>query len=131
MSFRATFVAVAAGFASFGVVDCVIADGTAKATVTTADGTFSFSGGSCINNASGLVINIGVPRSQAAPGTIPDYFGASIDKVPGHFENAVVTFSKNGKRFTIGGASGEATTSGASFSGTLLRGGKATGSFSC
>jgi len=132
MSPRQTAVAMVLGIASFAFVDSVVADGTAKATVTTADGTFSYSGGSCIRNAGGLVINIGVLPTEAPPGTHPDYFGASIEKVPGHFETAVVTFNKNGKRFAIGSASGEATTTGASFSGSLMRGGgKAMGSFSC
>jgi hypothetical protein len=132
MKVRRLIVAIFFGVANFTALGSVAADGTAKATVTTADGTFSYSGGSCIKNAGGLVINIGTPPSQAAPGTHADYFGASIEKVPGHFENAVVTFNKNGKRYAIGSASGEATANGASFSGSVMRGGgKATGSFSC
>jgi hypothetical protein len=118
--------------AAVAAVGLVRADGSGNATVTVDGSTFNYSGGSCIRNAGGLVINIGVPPSQAQPGTHPDYFGASIDKVPGHFENAVVTFNKNGKRYSIGKASGDATASGASFSGRVLRTGTtASGSFSC
>jgi hypothetical protein len=132
MNGRTLIVAICFGLANLAVVDSVAADGTAKATVTTADGTFSFSGGTCVRNAGGLIVNIGTPPNAAAPGTHPDYFGASIEKVPGHFENAVVSFNKNGKRYAIGSASGEATANGASFSGSVMRGGgKVSGSFSC
>jgi hypothetical protein len=126
-----TTIGIAFCMATLWIVGPVAADGTAKATVTTADGTFTYSGGSCIKNAGGLVVNIGVLPNEAAPGTHPDYFGASIEKVPGHFENAVVSFNKNGKRYAIGTASGESTATGASFSGPVMRGGKASGSFSC
>ncbi len=105
--------------------------GTARATVTVAEGTFTYSGGSCTPNEGGLIVNIG-EHTASAGGSRPDYFGASISKVPGHFENAVISFVKDGKRYTLGTASGEATAKGASFSGTLMRGGgTATGSFSC
>jgi hypothetical protein len=59
--------------------------GTAKATVTLDGNTYAYSGGSCIHNAGGLVVNIGVLPSEAPAGTYPDYFGASIPTVPGHF----------------------------------------------
>jgi len=132
MNVRTLIVPICFGLANLAVVDSVAADGTAKATVTTADGTFSFSGGTCIRNAGGLVVNIGTLPNAAAPGAHPDYFGASIEKVPGHFENAVVSFNKNGKRYAIGSASGEASANGASFSGSVMRGGgKVSGSFSC
>jgi hypothetical protein len=107
------------------------ADGTAKATVTVAEGTFTYSGGSCTANAGGLVVNIG-EHAPSAGGARPDYFGASIAKVPGHFENAVISFVKDGKRYSVGTASGVATANGGSFSGTLIRGGGTVkGSFSC
>ena len=106
--------------------------GTARATVTIAQGTFTYSGGSCIYDEGNLVVNIGEP-SASAGGSRPDYFSAIISKVPGHFENAVVSFVKDGKRYALGNAvSGEATAKGASFSGHLMGGGgTATGSFSC
>jgi len=105
--------------------------GTARATVTIAAGTFTYSGGSCMPNEGGLVVNIG-EHAVSAGGVRPDYFGASISKVPGRFENAVITFVKDGKRYTLGSASGEATATGGTFSGSLLRGGgTVTGSFSC
>jgi len=120
------------GIALLSMIGSCASGGTAKASVTTVDGTFSYAGGSCINNQGGLVVNIGVLPSDAPVGRYPDYFGASIDKVPGHFDNAVVTFNKNGKKYAIGTATGEATATGASFSGpVMLSGGKATGSFSC
>lgn len=106
--------------------DRLFAADTAKATVTVGDQTFTYTGGSCVRNGDGLVVNFGVPNRSG-----DDYFGVSIDKVPGHFDHAVVSFSKAGKRYSIGNASGEATTRGASFSGSLMRGGTAQGTFSC
>jgi hypothetical protein len=106
--------------------------GTAKATVTIPQGTFNFSGGSCIYGDGNLVVNIG-EHSAPGGGPGPDYFGAIISKVPGHFENAVVSFVKDGKRYALFNAvSGDATPKGGSFSGHLMDGaGAATGSFSC
>jgi hypothetical protein len=104
----------------------VSAADTAKATVTVDGQTFTYTGGSCVKNGAGLVVNFGAPSPARE-----DYFGVSIDKVPGHFENAVVSFVKAGKRYSILNASGEATSSGASFSGSLMRGGTAQGSFTC
>jgi len=119
---------VAATVSVIGSADAV---GTATATVTIAEGTYTYTGGSCIHNAGGLVVNIGEHTPTAAGGR-PDYFGASIAKVPGHFENAVISFVKDGKRYSLGTASGEATLNSARFSGTIMRGGgTATGSFSC
>ena len=106
--------------------DPLVAADTAKATVTVGDQTFTYTGGSCVKNGGGLVVNFGMPNR-----TGDDYFGVSIDKVPGHFEHAVVSFIKAGKRYSIGNASGEATQNGASFSGSLMRGGTAQGSLSC
>jgi len=106
--------------------------GTAKATVTLDGNTYTYTGGSCIKNAGGLVVNIGVLPSEAPAGTYPDYFGASISTVPGHFEDAVVTFNKDGKRHSVGKASGEATSSGAQFSGSvMMHATSASGSFTC
>jgi hypothetical protein len=106
--------------------------GTAKATVTLDGNTYTYTGGSCIHNAGGLVVNIGVLPSEAPTGTYPDYFGASIPTVPGHFEEAVVTFNKDGKNHSLGKASGEATTSSAQFSGNvMMHPTAASGSFSC
>ena len=119
---------MAAFLAAIGSAD---ADGTAKATVTLAEGTFNYSGGTCTPNAGGLVVNIG-EHAPSARGARNDYFGASIPKVPGHFENATVSFTRDGKRYSVGAAAGEATATSASFSGSLLRGGgTAKGSFSC
>jgi hypothetical protein len=112
--------------AAVAAADLLHAADAAKATVTVGGETFTYTGGSCVRNGAGLVVNFGAPGPARE-----DYFGASIDKVPGHFENAVVSFVKAGKRYSIGRASGEATLSGASFSGSLMRGGTAQGSFSC
>lgn len=94
--------------------------------------TFTFSGGSYVKTDGGLTVNIGVPRLQAPPGTHPDYFGASLTHVPGSFSDAVVSFTKDGKRYSVIHVTGQASDSGASFSGTLLQGGGAVkGSFTC
>jgi hypothetical protein len=106
--------------------DRACAADTAKATVTVDGQTFTYTGGSCVKNGAGLVVNFGAPGPARE-----DYFGVSIEKVPGHFENAVVSFVKAGKRYSILNASGEATSSGASFAGLLMRGGTAQGSFTC
>ena len=93
---------------------------------------FTFSGGSCVKSEGGLTINIGVPALQAPAGTHPDYFGVSIPHVPGSFNDAVVSFTKDGKRYSVVHVVGDATDSGASFSGTLLRGGgPVKGSITC
>ena len=120
-------------FALLGVTSCSSqSGGSAKATVTLDGNTYTYSGGSCIHNAGGLVVNIGVLPSEAPVGTYPDYFGASIPTAPGHFEDAVVTFNKNGKNHSLGKASGEATSSGAQFSGSvMMHPTPASGSFSC
>ena len=108
------------------------ADGTAKATVTIDGSTFIYSGGSCVHTAGGLVVNIGTLPSDWKYGTHPDYFGLSIEKVPGHFQNAVVTFNKNGKNYSITSAAGDATANGATFSGRLMMMPTiVSGSFSC
>jgi len=109
-----------------------VAAQTAKASVTVDGQTFTFSGGSCVKNEGGLTINIGVPAMQAPAGTHPDYFGVSIPHVPGSFKDAVVTFTKDGKRYSVIHVVGDASDSGATFSGTLLRGGgPVKGSFTC
>jgi hypothetical protein len=109
-----------------------VADGTATASVTVDGKTFTFSGGSCARSGDVLSVNIGVPSSQAPAGTHPDYFGVYIPKAPGTFDEGTVTFTKDGKRYGVGRATGEATDSGASFSGKLMRGsGTVTGSFKC
>ncbi len=104
---------------------------TAKATVTIAEGTFTYSGGRCIYDQGNLVVNIGEDTGSVG-GSRPDYFSAIISKVPGHFENALVSFVKDGRRYALGTTvSGEATAKGGSFSGPLRGGGTATGSFTC
>jgi hypothetical protein len=104
----------------------------AKASVTVDGNTFTFSGGTCVKSDGGLTVNIGVPTFQAPPGTHPDYFGVSIARVPGNFSEAVVTFTKDGKRYSVIHVTGVATDSAASFSGTLLRGGgPVKGTFTC
>jgi hypothetical protein len=109
-----------------------VADGTATATVTVDGKTFTLSGGSCARSGDVLSVNIGVPSSQAPAGTHPDYFGVYIPKAPGTFDEGTVTFTKDGKRYGVGRAAGEATEFGASFSGKLMRGsGTVTGSFKC
>ena len=109
-----------------------LAADTAKASVTVDGATYAFSGGSCVKNGRGLTVNIGVPSMQAPPGTHPDYFGMSIVSVPGSFSDAIVSFIKDGKRYSVGHATGTATAAGATFSGTLTRGGAhVTGSFTC
>jgi hypothetical protein len=56
----------------------------------------------------------------------------SIPHVPGSFNDAVVSFTKDGKRYSVVHVVGDATASGATFSGTLLRGGgPVKGSFTC
>ena len=70
--------------------------------------------------------------SEWRNGAHPDYFGASIAKVPGHFQNAVVTFNKNGKNYSVTTASGEATANGANFSGrVIMQPTTVSGFFSC
>jgi hypothetical protein len=118
LTFTGTFIVLALSCAA--PLTQVIAAQTAKASVTVDGQTFSFT------------INIGVPAMQAPAGTHPDYFGVSIPHVPGNFKDAVVTFTKDGKRYSVIHVVGDATDSGASFSGTLLRGGGAVkGSFTC
>jgi hypothetical protein len=110
----------------------VAAAQTANASVTVDGKTFTFSGGSCVKSDGGLTVNIGVPALQAPPGTHPDYFGMSIPRVPGSFNDAVVSFTKDGKRYSVVHVTGDATDSAASFSGALLRGGgPVKGSFTC
>jgi hypothetical protein len=106
------------------------ADGAATATVTISGSTVTYSGGSCVSDGETLVINLGVLPADAPKGTHPDFFGAVINKVPGHFDHALVTFNKDGKRNTTANASGEATTSSASFSGHV-GGVPMSGSFKC
>jgi hypothetical protein len=125
-----TFIALALSCAA--PLTPVVAAQTAKASVTVDGQTFTFSGGNCVKNDGGLTINIGVPALQAPAGTHPDYFGVSIPHVPGSFNDAVVSFTKDGKRYSVIHVVGDATASGASFSGTLLRGGgPVKGSFTC
>jgi hypothetical protein len=109
-----------------------VADGTAKASVTVDGQTFTFSGGSCVRSDGGLTVDIGVHTSPGQAGSPPDYFGVYLAKAPGSFDDGAVSFTKDGKRYSVGHATGEATTSGATFSGPLLRGGgMVKGSFTC
>jgi hypothetical protein len=104
----------------------------AMATVTVEGQTFSFSGGSCVKSNGSLTVNIGVPSVQAPAGAKPDYFGVSVAHVPGNLDGAVVSFTKDGKHYSVIHVAGEATETGASFSGILLRGGgPVKGSFTC
>jgi hypothetical protein len=131
---RQTFTGVLIVLALSGAMplSLMAADQTAKASVTVDGKTFTFSGGSCVKSDGGLTVNIGVPALQAPPGTHPDYFGVSISRVPGSFNEAVVSFTKDGKRYSVVHVTGDATDSAASFSGTLLRGGgPVKGSFTC
>jgi hypothetical protein len=105
-------------------------DGPATATVTVDDQTIVFAGGTCDKGAGALAVTIG--SQQPLGGMKPSYFAMSIPGGSGPFSNVLVTILKNGHRYVVLNAIGEATGRSARFTGHVLRGGASVkGSFHC
>jgi hypothetical protein len=107
--------------------------GPAHATAKTGGKTFRFAGGNCEVVGGFFTVNIGTVSLGARK---PKYAYFGIDVQPpkaGAHSNQIVTFSFAGKRYSVLRAS-VVVKSGlhsGTFSGTVLTGGRATGSFSC
>jgi hypothetical protein len=107
--------------------------GPAHATVKTAGRTFTFSTGQCALSGGYFSVNIG---SITLPPAKPKFTYLGIDVKPakaGAHSNQIVSWQVPGTSYSILGASvtvGPGLKSG-SFSGRVLTGGTASGSFSC
>ena len=107
--------------------------GPATATAKTAGRTFRFSGGQCQVSQGFFTVNIG---SITLPPPKPKFAYLGIDVKParaGAHQNQIVSWQVPGKSFSILGATVtvSAGLKGGTFSGRLIGGGSATGSFSC
>jgi len=101
-----------------GVIN-VFCGGNAKATGRVGANTFVLDGGSCVQGATFLSVNVGVLVGPDFAGTPPDYFGLVLKPAGGPFNNVSATID------TAGGLHA------ATLSGTLnddLKGGKFSGS---
>ena len=106
------------------------ADGAATASVTIDDQALVFAGGSCDKGGGALGVTIG--SQEPLNGMKPSYFAMSIPGGEGPFTSVPVTILKNGRRYMILNATGEATSRSARFTGHVLRGGASVkGSFHC
>jgi hypothetical protein len=101
-----------------GVIN-VFCGGSAKATGRVGGNTFVLDGGSCVQGATFLSVNVGVLVGPDFAGTPPDYFGLVLKPAGGPFNNASATIDMTGEPHA------------ATLSGTLnddLKGGKFNGS---
>ena len=107
--------------------------GPAKATAKTAGKTFSFSGGQCEVSQGFFTVNIG---SITLPPAKAKFAYLGIDVKPpraGVHRNQIVSWQVPGKGYSILGATVtvSAGLKSGTFSGRVIGGGAATGSFSC
>lgn len=101
-----------------GVIN-VFCGGSAKATGRIGGGTFVLDGGSCVEGATFLSVNVGVLVGPDFTGAPPDYFGLVLKPIGGPFNNASATIDTAGQPHAV------------TLSGTLndnLKGGKFSGS---
>jgi hypothetical protein len=107
--------------------------GPAHATAKAGGKTFSFSGGQCAVSQGFFAVNIG---TFTLPPVKPraSYFGIDV-KPPksGTHANQIVAWQSGGQGYSVAGATVivNAGLTGGTFSGHLLTGGSASGSFSC
>jgi len=136
-----------AGESTIGGVKYETFCGPAKATVKTGGKTLSFSNGACVMTGSYFTINVGATQLLATAKPVKPYFGLDVGKVPGGAEfggraaggdgtygNVPVSFvSNSGVKYLVLGATVKLTNGrkAGSFSGKLLAGGTASGTFSC
>ena len=101
-----------------GVIN-VFCGGGAKATGRIGGNTFVLDGGSCVQGATFISVNVGVLVGPDFPGAPPDYFGLVLKPTGGPFNNASATIDTAGEPHTV------------TLTGTLrddLKGGKFSGS---
>jgi hypothetical protein len=107
--------------------------GAARATVKAAGKTFLFTSGQCAVSGGYFAVNIG---SITLPPAKPKFTYLGIDVRPaaaGAHTNQIVAWQVPGTSYSIAGATVRvnAGMKGGSFSGRLLTGGTASGSFTC
>jgi hypothetical protein len=101
-----------------GVIN-VFCGGNAKATGRVGGSAFELDGGSCVQGATFLSVNVGVLVGPDFDGAPPDYFGLVLKPTGGPFNNASATVDTAGEPHAV------------TLSGTLnddLKGGKFSGS---
>lgn len=101
-----------------GVIN-VFCGGNAKATGRIGGNAFDLDGGSCVQGATFLSVNVGVLVGPEFSGAPPDYFGIVLKPTGGPFNDASATIDTAGQPHAV------------TLSGTLnddLKGGKFTGS---
>ena len=107
-------------------------DGPAKVKLFVDGQEHDLSGGSCAAEGTMFTVNLGVVSSADLGGPKPDYFGLTVPAGGGHFTNAALAMTVDGKSYAVTSNSGDATATGGSFSGTAM--GDAapiTGTFTC
>jgi len=139
--------ACTAGESTIGGVKYETFCGPAKASVKTGGKTLTFTNGACVTTSSYFTINVGATQLLATGKPVKAYFGLDVGKVPGGEEfggraaggdgtyaNVPVSFvSSTGTKYLALGATVKLTNGrkDGSFSGKLLTGGSASGTFSC
>ena len=78
-----------------GVIN-VFCGGPAKATGSIGSDEFVLNGGSCVQGATFVSVNVGVLVGPDFPGTPPDYFGIVLKPIAGPFTNASATIDAIG-----------------------------------
>lgn len=105
--------------------------GPAKATVHVGAKTLSFSSGACERSGGGYVVNLGTFFAGTTKSTRP-YFGLLIEKPkPGTYARQTLSFRSGGVSRSAFVSVTLKTLRGGTFSGSLLGGGRVTGSFTC
>ncbi len=133
-----------AGVTTYGGATARVFCGPATATVHAGGKTFTIRQGSCEKGPKYLSINIGEVILGTSSKPKPDYFGLDIGKLPyvggvavtkdGTYHSAVVAVAHAGKGYSLRAQAKVTLTHNrtrGTFSGTLLTGGVATGSFRC
>ena len=89
-------------------------------------------GGTCATEGPMFSVNLGVVATSDLGGPKPDYFGLTVPAGGGHFTNAVLSVTVDGKGYAVTSNSGDATAAGGTFAGAAM-GDSApiTGTFTC
>lgn len=106
--------------------------GSARATAKVGGKTVTFAGGKCEVAGGTFTVNIGtISLGAAKPKYL--YFGMDVTPAKAGAHTGLVAFSVPGKRYSLLNAkvTVKAGLRGGSFSGTVLSGGTASGTFSC
>jgi hypothetical protein len=107
-------------------------DGPAVVKLTVGGVAHTLTGGACSTAGGLFALNLGVVAGPDLAGPKPDYFGLSVPAPSGHFVNAGLSVSVDGKAYAVTENSGDVTPTGGTFTGKAAGGGpEISGSFTC